>query len=57
MQFERSEQGAYVSTLDDNSKLTIIQADHNDEHGMFDRFLHSQVASSGVLVVFALLSP
>lgn len=25
-------------------------------HGMFDRFLHSQVASSGVLVVFALLA-
>jgi NhaA family Na+:H+ antiporter len=26
------------------------------EHGMFERFLHSQVASSGVLVLFALLA-
>jgi NhaA family Na+:H+ antiporter len=27
-----------------------------NEHGMFERFLHSQVASSGVLVLFALLA-
>lgn len=45
-----------MSIVDNNSNLTNIHAEHNDEHGMFDRFLHSQVASSGVLVVFALLA-
>jgi len=39
-----------------NINHTDTQANHADEHGMFDRFLHSQVASSGVLVFFALLA-
>jgi len=29
---------------------------HSDEHGMFEQFLHSQVASTGVLAGFALLA-
>ena len=29
---------------------------HSDEHGMFERFFHSQVASTGVLAGFALLA-
>ena len=41
---------------DNTSNLTDTLANHAEEHGMFDRFLHSQVASSGVLAFFALLA-
>jgi NhaA family Na+:H+ antiporter len=45
-----------MSITNNNSKPVDTQTDHAEEHGMFDRFLHSQVASSGVLAFFALLA-
>jgi NhaA family Na+:H+ antiporter len=45
-----------MSIQDNNANLTNTQPNHADEHGMFDRFLHSQVASSAVLAFFALLA-
>ena len=45
-----------MSIQNNKSDLTETHANHDDEHGMFDRFLHSQVVSSGVLVFFALLA-